>query len=71
MHVGEDGVKLKRAHAYTRVKAVVSLRARTVARGGKTIIRLRARAHLRVGKAMVSLACTWWFKHSFSESNNA
>jgi hypothetical protein len=31
--VGEDGGKLKRAHAYTRVKAVVSLRARTAVRG--------------------------------------
>ena len=29
------------------------------------------RAHLRVGKAMASLACTWWFKNSFSESGNA
>ena len=50
MHVGEDSGKLKRAHAYTRVKAVVSLRARTAVRGGKMIIRLRARAHLNAEK---------------------
>ena len=69
--MGEDGGKLKRAHAYTRVKAVVSLRARTAGSGeddnkvtrARTPVRWEDDGKLHVGvndgKITRARTCTW------------